>query len=447
MNTVDTIAAIAGGVGGAISIVRISGMEALTVAQRVWRGQRPFTGETPRTLQLGRVASGDQALFVYMPGPASYTGEDVVEIQGHGGNQAMRSTLQTVLEAGARLAEPGEFTFRAFVNGKMDLTQAEAVGDVIVARNAGALELAERQLEGRLGAAVRRIRAELVHELAELESRLDFPEENLDWGATEAVLERLNRMRQDTAQLAATEQSGRIWREGVRLVLAGHPNSGKSSLMNYLLGRDRAIVTEIAGTTRDTLEETVMLRHVPWVLTDTAGLREADNPVEVIGIARSKQALEQAEVVLWLLDATAEAETEAAGLRRWQPASGCRVIAVWNKIDRVPERELPGLPVPAVRISALTGAGMDDLLDAMERELWEQGTGAEPEVAVNARHAEQLRIALEAFDGAVAPLLEERWEVAAVFWHQAVTALGRITGETAEPDLLEDIFSRFCLGK
>ena len=451
MDTNDTIAAVCTGSGGAIAIIRISGKDALVVGNRVWRGGKEMGCGTARMMLLGTAAfadhGGDRALAVYMPGPASYTGEDIVELHCHGGNLVAGKILESVLQAGSRMAEPGEFTYRAFVNGKIDLTQAEAVADIINAGSNMALQLAERQSNGLLGRKIGTIRALLVDILAETESRMDFSEENLDWSEVADVSYRLAAMREELQSLYDSRREGIILRQGIRVVIAGRPNAGKSSLLNLLLGYDRAIVTAIPGTTRDTLEEQTHLRGVPVRLIDTAGIREADNIIEGMGIDRSRKSLAQAQIVFWLLDAAAPTlDDELEGMRR-HLHSDAPAIVVWNKQDLAAGRDLPPVGFPSVGISATQGQGIDGLLDAFEKAVWQYPHEAEPELAVSARHAALLENACEALPDAMVTLSSEDWELAAVHLRDAITALGKITGETITPDILDNIFSRFCIGK
>ena len=450
MNTVDTIAAIATGTGGAIGIVRISGPDALKVANRVWRGKTPLSGVHARQMRLGRIGEpGEPALAVYMPGPASYTGDDIVELHCHGGLVAVRRTLDAVLASGARSAEPGEFTMRAFVSGKMDLTRAEAVGDLIGARSDSAFKLAARQLSGRLSGAIANVRGQLLELLSDCESRLDFPDEKLDWTPPATLAEKLYWTLSEIHNLRESHHEGAILRDGVRVVLAGRPNAGKSSLLNLLLGLDRAIVSAIPGTTRDTLEESAVLRRIPVHLTDTAGLREAHDEIETIGVARALQSLDTAQVVFWLLDSAAEdLEAEVAEFNTHAPRhSG--VIAIWNKLDLTRGWQLPKLAsgVPVVRLSAATGENLDALLDEFEKQIWNYPHEDEPELAVNARHEALLSEAAGALEPVAAELEKQRWELAAIGLREALVALGKIIGEGADPDVLEEIFARFCIGK
>lgn len=439
MNTADTIAAIATGTGGAVAIVRISGPRAREIAQTVWRGRGL---EQPRWLNLGTVAAtGDHALAVFMPGPRSYTGDDVAELQIHGGNLAARRTLEACFAAGARMAEPGEFTFRAFVNGKLDLAQAEAVADFISASGDAALALAAHQLSGALSRRISGLRAKLTDILGDLESRLDFPEEHLEWDAPELLNARLAEIADELERLRSTLGAGRRFRDGVAAAICGRPNAGKSSLLNALLGRDRAIVSATPGTTRDTIDEFVTLRNLPVRLTDTAGIRSAEEEIEAEGVERARAALAAADVVLWVIDASEPPPElpELAGVK-------APVIAVWNKCD-LPHGDLPELPFEAVEISTLKRTGLDALLDAFERAVWHGSREAVPEVAVNERHAAKIAEALDCLFRAPGEISCEYWELASVMVRQAADSLGEITGETASVDVLDNIFSRFCIGK
>lgn len=446
MNTIDTICAVCTGTGGAISIIRISGANALAIGSAVWRGRRKLGPDTARQMLLGS-STGDPALAVYMPSPHSYTGDDVVEIHCHGGALAARRVLDAAIEAGARPAEPGEFTFRAFANEKLDLVQAEAVGDIIGAHSQMALNLAHRQIAGRLSERISALRDELVRILAEIESRLDFGDEHLDWLPPDELCRRLAAVLERGRSLAATFAAGLILREGLRVVLAGRPNAGKSSLLNLLLGQDRAIVSRIPGTTRDTIEESTHLRNIPVRLTDTAGIRLADDYVERLGIDRSRSTIESAQIVIWLLDASASDLKEEITEMKAACRNPDRVIAAWNKIDLAGERLLPEPGLPAVRISATENTGIDELLDLFEKMAWGKEHAEEPEVAVNARHRALLKETAAALAEAIPCTAAEQWELAAAALRQAIAALGAITGETVDPDILENIFSKFCIGK
>jgi len=453
----DTIAALCSQPGGAVAVIRVSGSDAARLGNRVWRGKKELSRENARYLMFGRSpvmedGCGDSTLAVFMPAPNSYTGEDVVELHCHGGAMAAREILDALSKAGARQAEPGEFTLRAFLNGKLDLTQAEAVCDIITARGEMALHMAERQMSGALGDKIRTIRNTLVDILAECESRLDFPEEELDWRHPEKTAETAERALDDIRALRGSVGDGALLREGINVVIAGRPNTGKSSLLNLLLGFGRAIVTELPGTTRDTLEESTVLRGIPVNLIDTAGIREADDLIEKIGVGKSIESLSRAAVVVWLLDASAADRDGEIETMREHAKRPERVVAVWNKTDLLDDKTADALPevAPAAetaRCSVAGNKGIDSLLDAIERLVWGGAPRAEPEVAVNARHAALLDQAAEALAPVAENAREEDWELAAVNLRSAIHSLGVVTGETADPDVLDDIFSRFCIGK
>ena len=442
----DTIAALCTAPGGALAIIRISGPDALEASKRVWTSRKPLSPENPRVLTFGHTlredgVRGETCMAVFMPGPASYTGEDVVEIQCHGGEYAPRALLERIFRTGfVRCAEPGEFTKRAFLNGKLDLTQAEAVADLISAKSESAGRLAERQLSGALG--------DLYHLLAEIESRLDFPEENLDWKPCEELLVTIDTVRAELAKLLSGRESSAILRDGVRLVIAGSPNVGKSSLLNRLLGYDRAIVSDIPGTTRDTLRESAGIRGIRVELTDTAGIREnAADAIEGMGIERSKTSLNLAEIVFWILDATADPAADLRKLSETVPAQA-DVIAVWNKTDLLPSGfHPPACRHKSVAVSAKTGNGIPELLELFEQSVWKNGDRSEPECAVSLRHARALEEADTALLHTRGEIEHEFYELAASNLRLAVASIASITGESATPDVLEDIFSRFCIGK
>ncbi len=447
----DTIAALASAVGGAVAVVRVSGPSAVAVATAAWRGKRPLSAAVPRCLTLGTVLDNDGAvidhcLAVRFEAPASYTGEEMVEIHGHGGALSAREILLRILECGARHAEPGEFTKRAFINGKMDLTQAEAVADIINAHSTMALRLANRQLDGLLGRQVAELYQHLIFIRGEIESRLDFPDEELDWLPVPALVLRLETVREQAERLLASRREGEILRQGIRLVIAGSPNVGKSSLLNAILGRDRAIVTHIPGTTRDTLEELAHIRGIPVRLIDTAGLREAEDLVERTGIERSLATIREAQVLLWMFDASVPAADQA-----WPQAEHTvPIIPVGNKIDRVSALATapPGNLGNPVYTCAVTGDGLERLFDAIERVVWATPHWQEPEIAVSARHATLLQRACQDISDAVTCIEQEQeWELAATALRSAAEAVGRINGQTAAADILDTIFARFCIGK
>ena len=452
MSEVDTICALATAVGGAVAVIRLSGPAAVPAAERVWRGERRLADSPARQLLLGRLhgPTGEgidpQCLAVRMPGPHSYTGEDVVELHCHGGAMCVRLALQALLGQGTRHAEPGEFTRRAFLNGKLDLTQAEAVADLIAAGSQAALRLAEGQLRGRLGRRVRAVEDELMALLAEMESRLDFPEEELDWQAPAAMVSTLAKLEREMQVLLATRADGEVLRGGISLVIAGPPNVGKSSLLNAILHRDRAIVSEIPGTTRNTIEEAAHIRGIPLRLMDTAGIREGGDVIEQAGMSRAREHLAAADLVLWVMDASQPYAGQA--WPEW-PVRG-QVVQVANKRDKMAGAAMAGLPAgtePPVYICALDGGGLDELYDAIEHLVWTNPQGAENDIAIAARHAACLEVAVSDLVAAAPLVASDAWELAAIHLRSAIHEYGLITGRTAAPDLLGMIFARFCIGK
>ncbi|MBQ6352517.1 MAG: tRNA uridine-5-carboxymethylaminomethyl(34) synthesis GTPase MnmE, partial [Lentisphaeria bacterium] len=361
------------------------------------------------------------------------------------GAAAAHAVLTAALDAGCRMAEPGEFTFRAFVNGKMDLLQAEAVADMVRSGSDAALKLAEHQLAGRLSSRLEHL-YELINRFrSECEARLDFPDEELDFSP--GVPDALTEAAALTDRLLATLPAGAALRGGVSIVLAGRPNSGKSSLLNLLSGRDRAIVSDIPGTTRDTVECDAVIRGIPVHLTDTAGLRESRDAIEKLGVERSRRSIAAAQIVLWLLDLSSPTpEKEIAELERSAPPGS---IAVWNKLDIARERRPPELPerFPVVTISAQTGENLDALYDAIMRRLFDRTRPELPEVALNARAGRELQTVKATLAAAEHHFADGDYELAAAESARAARAVGVVVGRHADPDLLDEVFKNFCIGK
>ncbi|XHR27904.1 MAG: tRNA uridine-5-carboxymethylaminomethyl(34) synthesis GTPase MnmE [Chthoniobacteraceae bacterium] len=442
----DTIAAISTPFGeGGIAVIRLSGPEAAQVAGRVFHGRRPVGELAPRVQHFGKIKDGaavlDEVLLTIFRAPASYTGEEMAEIGCHGGILVTRRLLALLLQNGARAAGPGEFTQRAFLNGKMDLTQAEAVMDLIRAQTDLGLRAATEQLEGRLGSRVRKLREALLNVLAHVEAYIDFPEEDISPETGAALATRLQEVRAGCAALLETAGQGRVLREGLRTVIYGAPNVGKSSLLNRLLGYERAIVSEIPGTTRDSIEEVVNLRGIPVRLVDTAGVRHSEDRIEREGIARTLRHVERADLVLHLADASRPPDGEP------HPGS----LLVLNKADLGEDPAWAGLE--AVRISCLeetgAGPGLEPLLDAIaERALGGGFSRAGAGVAINARHQACLSQAEAAVEASLRALAEGlSAEFIAVDLRTALDAVGDIVGRVDTEDLLGKIFSTFCLGK
>lgn len=447
----DTIAAVATAPGrGGIGVVRVSGAGLPEFAKSI-AGKAP----EPRRAMLAsfRDAAGaaiDQGLILYFPAPHSFTGEDVLELHGHGGPVVMQMLLARCLELGARLAEPGEFTRRAFLNDKLDLAQAEAVADLIEAASAQAARSALRSLSGEFSREVHAL-TEALKELRMLvEATLDFPEEEIDPLRDTDAVPRLERLRAELAALRRRAREGAVLRSGLTVVLAGLPNVGKSSLLNRLAGEERAIVTEIAGTTRDAVRETIHVEGIPLHVIDTAGLRETEDPVEKIGIARSWREIERADVVLQIVDARSGVTPADHAIDVRLPAGVARIV-VENKCDlaqRAPGRserhEEGGRSRVHLALSAKTGEGVALLHDELLRVAGWQGHG-EDAILARERHLEALAEAAGRLDAAAAQLAQ--FELCAEELRLAQEALSRITGEFSADDLLGLIFSRFCIGK
>ncbi|MCX7723130.1 MAG: tRNA uridine-5-carboxymethylaminomethyl(34) synthesis GTPase MnmE [Verrucomicrobiae bacterium] len=471
--TSDTIAAISTPLGeGGLAVIRISGPDALAVAEKCFEplgkhSKKPSEAQT-HTIHYGRIVRNgqtvDEVLLAVMRAPRTYTREDVVEISCHGGLIPAKMVLETVLQSGARLAEPGEFTKRAFLNGRLDLAQAEAVIDLIHARTELAARAATEQLAGRLSRRINQLRDEFLLALAHVEAQLDFPDEDIAPATAAELMAKLETGLREIEQLLRTADEGRILRRGVRTVIVGRPNVGKSSLLNQLLGRDRAIVSHIPGTTRDTIEETANIRGLPVVLIDTAGLRDAQDHVEQEGVKRTRTAVELAELVIHVLDGSEEL-TQADVLYLTEFAAKKRILVI-NKTDlprrltipthllqpalsnRTPSAPTPA-PTPVVEVSCVTGAGIELLKDAIKEAVWSGEISAEMiEVAINARHQQALIRARAGIAQAAESLKTGRGlELVAIDLRDAINALGEITGKTVTEDLLDVIFSQFCIGK
>ncbi len=453
MRETATIAAPATAPGQAgVAIIRVSGPNALSVLQGCFFHKGRLE---PRRMVYGTVTLAgepvDRALAVYFQAPRSYTGEDMAEIHCHGGQETVRAVLQAVMAAGAVAAEPGEFSKRAFLNGRMDLSQAEAVMDLISARAEGARKLALRQLEGRLGRKVTEIQDELLNLLAEIEVTVDYPEDDLEQHTAHDVTRRLAAVGEQLEELLRTARAGRALREGVRCAIVGRPNAGKSSLLNALLGEDRAIVTARPGTTRDTLDAETSIGGIPVTFVDTAGIRHAGDEIEAMGVERAKKALAQASLALLVVDGTTGVTTDDQMILK--QAGETPVIVVVSKADlalAVTAEEAAELLQcrGAVAVSALTGGGMA-ALQTMIEDCCAGGEGfAESAALSNARHIEAVRDGADAVRQAMEALGEGYPpDTAATDIRRAWHALGQVTGKTVDEDVIDLIFERFCLGK
>lgn len=472
----DTIAAISTALGeAAISVVRMSGPQALQVAEKAFKLPPKLA---PRLAHLVHAVdaegnSFDHGLLLHFKGPASYTGEDVIEFHGHGGVLVTQRVLERLLACGARAAEPGEFTQRAFLNGKMDLTQAEAVMDLIHAQSTLALRAANEQLGGAIGREAQAMQQEIIPVLAHIEAYIDFPEEDISPETGADLLKRIDAVLLRAEKLIATSEQGRILRHGARTVISGAPNVGKSSLLNLLLGFERAIVSPTAGTTRDTIEEIIQVHGIPLRLVDTAGLRDSIDDIERVGIQRTERELDRADLVIEVVDGS-DAGTPARNPRlSLPPELARRRILVLNKADLgihpdwstasegagtvVPpsvlrstaKDESGGSGLKAIPLSCVTGEGIDALRDAIRAIIANAGPlAADHPVAINARHkaafersADRLRAARSALEAAEAP------EFIALEIREALHALGDVIGQVDVERILDVIFSTFCIGK
>ena len=471
----DTIAAIATPLGeGGLAVIRVSGVTAFEIADRCFRSSsakaEPPSAAKSHTLHHGHIMRGDavvdEVLLAVMRAPRTYTCENTIEVSCHGGLLPAKAVLDTMLAAGARMAMPGEFTRRAFLNGRLDLAQAEAVADLIHARTELSLRAAEEQLAGKLSQRINQLRDDLMKTLAHIEAHIDFPDEDIAPDTRNKLVERLQSGVTFMDMLLRTANEGQLLRRGIRAAIIGRPNAGKSSLLNQLLGRDRAIVSHIPGTTRDTIEETANIRGVPVVFIDTAGLREAGDEIEVEGIRRSRETLARAELILHVLDASEPITPEDENFL--QEFAGKKRIVVRNKTDlpvkvavgvqasacpagtdgNTLKRELqPG--TPAVDISCATGQGIESLKDAIKQLVWAGQINAEMlEVMINSRHQDALNRARAATLRTIDAIRSDAsLEFVALDLHIATNAVGEIVGKTTTEDLLDSIFSQFCLGK
>lgn len=460
LNLNDTIAAVATPMGsGGLGVVRLSGSKALSIAARLFHGGSPLDQSPSHTLHHGTLKDGaeilDDAVAGLFRGPHSYTGEDVVELSCHGGAQVLRRVLDSCLRAGARLADPGEFTRRAFLNGKMDLAQAEAVGDLIAARSDAQRRLALESLRGECSKKIQPLRGKIVDLLAHLEARLDFVEDDIPDLSRVVLQKGIESAQEQLATLKGVAGQGRLWREGIKIAIVGRPNTGKSSLFNALLKEDRAIVADIAGTTRDTLEESSVWEGISVALVDTAGLRETEDTLEREGTSRARRVMTGADLVFLVVDADvgplAEDRAVADAVRE-RP-----VVLVLNKSDLLKDVSAENLPwknewglrdAPAVLVSARTGAGLEELKRSA---LVLAGGGQEPRepgILFNARQEQRLSEAFHALSRASTVATSNApEEMLAMDLRLALECLNAVTGQGAPEEVLDAIFSRFCVGK
>ena len=450
----ETIAAIATPLGvGSLAVVRLSGKTALRVADVIFRGHKGKPSEyKTHTLHHGMICDGDlpmdEALLTVMRAPRSYTTEDVIEISCHGGLFSAKRILDLAIQSGARLAHPGEFTRRAFLNGRIDLTQAEAVLDIVGAQTESAHSAAIAQLEGHLYRRLTQLYDRLSDVLAQLEAHIDFPEEDIAPDNRGQILERVREIMKMQEELLRTARDGRVLREGVRTVIIGKPNVGKSSLLNALLGHERAIVSATPGTTRDTIDEVASIDGLPLHITDTAGLGEPTEEVEKEGMVRTRRHFETAELVLLVLDCSRRLEDEDRKL-----LDMCKkkpLIVILNKMDLGQMVDANYLrDVKTCTLSLKTGEGLDNLKKTISMHLWQGKTWESfHEIFINARHQEALQRSFQALKKTEDTLCQNQsFEYVAADLRVALEALGEVTGRTVTEDILDRIFSAFCIGK
>lgn len=455
----DTIAAISTPPGeGAISIVRMSGEEAVSIAQKVFSG-KDLTQAKSHTINYGHIVDPktheeiDEVMVSLMLAPKTFTREDVVEINCHGGIVATNRILQMLLVNGARLAEPGEFTKRAFLHGRIDLTQAESVMDLIRAKTDRSMKIALNQLDGNLSHLIDSLRKDILDVLAQVEVNIDYPEyDDVEEMTTKLLKEKAIEIKQRIEQLLKTASQGKIMREGLATALVGRPNVGKSSLLNHLLHEDKAIVTDVAGTTRDVIEEYVNVSGVPLKLIDTAGIRETDDKVEKIGVERSKKAIEQSDLVLLVLNAAESLTKEDLELIRL--TNDKKRIIILNKTDleeKLDRKELAKISenAPVYATSILKNEGVEALEEAISKLFFNGIENSQSTVMVtNARHIALLKKAQNSLDSVLEGISSGMpVDLVQIDMTEAWNLLGEITGESYEDELLDQLFSQFCLGK
>lgn len=455
----DTIAAVATAYGeGGIGIIRISGEEALPILQEIFEFHGDTDTFTSRRMTYGKIIDKekkqiiDEVLAVYMKGPKTYTAEDVVEINCHGSMVSLRKTLALVLRKGARLAEPGEFTKRAFLNGRLDLSQAEAVIDMIRAKTDKSFDVAVSQLEGRLSLKVEEIRQKLLDLLVDITVNIDYPDEDIEEMTYEKLEESIIETQDMIEKLLETSSTGRMIREGIKIAIVGKPNVGKSSLMNGLLKETRAIVTDIPGTTRDTIEEVLSIRNIPVYLVDTAGIRETSDKVEKMGIEKSKEAFNQADFILFLLDGSRPLEEEDLQIMEFLKERKSLVLINKRDLGEAISIEEISAKLPASQVieaSLLKGQGITEIEDAVEDLVYGGEIVQKESMMVNnVRHIELLQQAVKSLTDALH--MSERREALdfiEVDVKNAYERLGEIIGETVSDDIINEVFARFCLGK
>jgi tRNA modification GTPase len=459
MKEFDTIAAVATSLGeGGIAIIRISGKDALKIASVIFNGKnsRSLDDIKSYTMRYGHIMDKstneilDEVIISYMKGPRSFTAEDTIEINCHGGVVATNRVLEEVIRAGARLAEPGEFTKRAFLNGRIDLSQAEAVIDIIRAKTELSMKSALAQSEGRISREIKILRHKLLGIIAHIEATVDFPEDDLEETTSNITSEQLANVLEEIEKLLDSANEGKILREGLDTVIVGKPNVGKSSLLNALLMETRAIVTDVPGTTRDVIEEFMNIDGVPVKIIDTAGIRSTEDIVEKIGVERSKEKINEADLIIMMLDSSRELDNEDIEIIQY--IKDRKYIVLLNKSDlpsKLSDEELKDLNSNfIIEVSAKTGEGLDKLKETIKQLFFKGEVSSKDTIITNARHKQALIRAREGCISALEALKNTlAIDLASIDARNAWMSLGEITGETLEEDIIDKIFSEFCIGK
>ncbi len=455
----ETISSISTPVGeGAIAIVRLSGVDAIEIADRLYKGAKNLSDTDSHTINYGHIVDPktgetvEEVMVALMRAPKTYTREDIVEINCHGGIHTVNRVLQLTLNNGARMAEPGEFTKRAFLNGRVDLSQAEAVMDFIRAKTNQASKVANQQVQGRLKTYIEELRQSVLNILAQVEVNIDYPEyDDVEEATTSLLLSEATTINENIDALLKSSSEGRILREGLSTVIVGKPNVGKSSLLNYLIQDNKAIVTEVAGTTRDILEEYVNVNGIPLKLVDTAGIRETDDIVEKIGVERSREALKGAELILYVMNNNEELTPEDIELL--ESVEDKKVIGIVNKLDLENNLNLNYLEehfkIPLIKTSIINGEGVDDLENEIQEMFFEGSlSSADSTYVSNNRHInllEQAKVAIE--DAISSAEMNVPVDIIQIDLIKTWELLGEVIGEDVSEQLIDKLFSQFCLGK
>ena len=461
----DTICAVATAMSDSgIGVIRVSGREAVSICDKIYRSakmEQTLKSHSPNTIKYGYICDDekiiDEVMISFMKAPHSFTREDVIEINTHGGILIMNQIIELLLKSGCRLADPGEFTKRAFLNGRIDLTKAEAIMDIISAQNNFALDSSRNQLRGSIYDKVKSLREQIIYEMAFIESALDDPENYDLTGYPEKLKDKVSTLTTEIEKLLSTADEGKIRKEGIKTVIVGKPNAGKSSLLNTLIGDERAIVTDIAGTTRDIIEETVRLGDIVLHLIDTAGIRDTDDVIEKMGVDKAKSKIEEADLVLYILDSTRDIDDEDKEIISL--CEGKKTIVLLNKNDlsddikvsekNVLENFMSGDKIPVIKTSMLEGNGIDELKGAVSKLFFNGEILPKQEIYItNLRHKELLQKvydSLKLVDESISKNLSEDFYT--VDLSNAYAYLGEIIGEEVGDDLVEEIFSKFCMGK